>query len=280
MVKVTIPTHVQWKAGQHFLFRFFNAGGLHAWTSHPFTVASIPTSENNHIKLYIRVKAGTTSRLTSFSSSERTNESKVMMDGPYGGIPVSLEAYDRVLLMAGGGGMLCFPLLSSIHTSMLRFVSTSSGGSFIIPILLDLASKSRAGMVCRHVDVWWATKTAGKPNPRLWLSFFAEPSCHVDSVTWFRSAFRDALKISDSLDISINIHITDQVVGSNSEILQTSDEKALERRKSETSGSEDAGDSGVRVLQGRPNLREIILGVASQHRGTLGIAGTQIVFFF
>lgn len=109
MVKITIPTRLRWHPGQHFFVRFLDLG-IHAASSHPFTVASLPgdysVSEKGDdgrvIEMYARVRGGITARLENVAGSLK--RSRVLLDGPYGGFEGNLEIYDRVLLLAGGSG--------------------------------------------------------------------------------------------------------------------------------------------------------------------------------
>ena len=84
--------------------------GIHAASSHPFTVASLPgdcsVSEKGDdgrvIEMYARVRGGITARLENVAGSLK--RSRVLLDGPYGGFEGNLEVFDRVLLLAGGSG--------------------------------------------------------------------------------------------------------------------------------------------------------------------------------
>ena len=109
MVKITIPTKLYWRPGQHFFVRFLDLG-IHAASSHPFTVASLTgdysVSEKGDdgrvIEMYARVRGGITARLSNVAGSLK--RSRVLLDGPYGGFEGNLEIYDRILLLAGGSG--------------------------------------------------------------------------------------------------------------------------------------------------------------------------------
>ena len=73
MVKITIPTKVSWKPGQHFFVRFLNLG-IHAATSHPFTVATLCSADEKDghvIELYSRTHGGITGRLAAVAESVR-----------------------------------------------------------------------------------------------------------------------------------------------------------------------------------------------------------------
>ena len=101
MVKVTAPTKVVWKPGQHFFVRFLDLGA-HAATSHPFTVASLPSA--GAAEMYVRVHRGITARLGAITQSGSGKTSRVLLDGPYGGFEGNLRVYDRALLLGGGSG--------------------------------------------------------------------------------------------------------------------------------------------------------------------------------
>ena len=107
-VKVAIPSKLKWGPGQHFFVRFLDLG-IHAATSHPFTVATLPdenaAEDSAHtVELYVRVYGGITKRLAALCQDGGLRSSRVLLDGPYGGIKGSLRVYDRVLLLAGGSG--------------------------------------------------------------------------------------------------------------------------------------------------------------------------------
>lgn len=103
VLQVRIPTTLKWSPGQHYFFRFY-LGGLTSLSSHPFTVCSIP--EQGEVEILVRVHKGITARLATLSQGKGWAGS-VLLDGPYGGVPVNLGVYDHILLMAGGSGESC-----------------------------------------------------------------------------------------------------------------------------------------------------------------------------
>ena len=113
MVKIFITTKVAWRPGQHFFLRFVNLG-IHAASSHPFTVANLPDvvvdAENSKssggrvMEVYARVHGGITARLAAVAQNGSLKTSSVLLDGPYGGFEGNLKAYDQVLLLGGGSG--------------------------------------------------------------------------------------------------------------------------------------------------------------------------------
>lgn len=57
-VRVAIPARSGWSIGQHVFVRFVGLGP-HAWTSHPFTICSLPAragEKDNELVLYIRAQ--------------------------------------------------------------------------------------------------------------------------------------------------------------------------------------------------------------------------------
>jgi len=106
-VNITTPPHVKWAAGQHYIIRFLNVG-IHAFSSHPFTVASIPSANGgkNDLELVFAVHGGITKRLKDAVEGKPSKALKVWVDGPYGGPPLPVNQYDHVYLVAGGSGEL------------------------------------------------------------------------------------------------------------------------------------------------------------------------------
>ena len=113
MIKVTIPTKVSWRPGQHFFVRFLDLG-IHAATSHPFTVATLCEDKTGEhvIEHYARVHGGITARLGTVAKQGSSKVSTVSLDGPYGGMEGNMHVYDRVLLLGGGSGMFACQMSS------------------------------------------------------------------------------------------------------------------------------------------------------------------------
>ncbi|ORY91650.1 hypothetical protein BCR35DRAFT_298899 [Leucosporidium creatinivorum] len=115
LLRLDIPTSLKWSPGQHYFFRFLlGEGDLHRFTSHPFTVASVP--EDGKIELIVKVRDGITLRLAELESVP------VVLDGPYGGLQGKMEAFAHVLLMAGGSGG---SFILSIFRHLLALKETS-----------------------------------------------------------------------------------------------------------------------------------------------------------
>ena len=86
--------------------------GLHAWTVHPFTACSLPSSDrgrgarsSSELIFVIRPRGGFTARLAHLVESLPNTKVRVLLDGPYGGVDVkALQNSKRTLVIAGGSG--------------------------------------------------------------------------------------------------------------------------------------------------------------------------------
>ena len=137
LIRVRIPAIMSWSPGQHIFVRFL-ALGVHSFTAHPFTICSLYHDPDivgraPEIVLCIKPKQGFTGRLAKLvSKSNGVTTTRVLMEGPYGGISSSLSSdsslsswittkqqqekvnpnstsaqapsFDSVLVIAGGSG--------------------------------------------------------------------------------------------------------------------------------------------------------------------------------
>ncbi|KAI1783527.1 ferric reductase NAD binding domain-containing protein [Ganoderma leucocontextum] len=180
MVKIVIPTKVAWRPGQHFFVRFLDLG-VHAASSHPFTIASLPDvisdsekrSGERVMEVYARIHGGITARLAAVAQSGSLKTSRVLLDGPYGGFEGNIKAYDRVLLLAGGSGV-----------------------SFVVPILLDLVRSFNTSLnKCGKVHLVWAVRTNGM-SP--------------DGLSWFDEVISSAVQAApEQLSIDVSYYVSD-----------------------------------------------------------------------
>lgn len=146
-VQIHNPRIKQWTPGSHILISFPSIGL--AQTHHPATIASTPRSHNGDIVLLLKSKKGLTKQLmihadnsaTALLAPEAGVEQKVyrpLLDGPYGGKQPDMSAYDSVCLIAG-----------------------STGITFTLPILLDIAERAEAvqgRLPVRRVHLVWCLK--------------------------------------------------------------------------------------------------------------------------
>ncbi|KAI5892188.1 uncharacterized protein SCHCODRAFT_02501851 [Schizophyllum commune H4-8] len=105
-VRINAPRRVRAAPGQHVFLRFLGAG-VHSLTSHPFTIAGLREADGStlrELEVVFRVHGGTTAALAARAAGKVGLGMRVLVDGPYGGVHVTLAAYNRVLLLAGGSG--------------------------------------------------------------------------------------------------------------------------------------------------------------------------------
>ena len=111
-LEVLVPARYTWRPGQHCFLRLPSIAPL---DNHPFTIVSIPHRpgadgskdlDQNILTFVIRRHSGFTKRLLRYIESHADTMPGAIVDGPYGGLPRALEnAYDSVILVAGGGGI-------------------------------------------------------------------------------------------------------------------------------------------------------------------------------
>ncbi|KAI9668683.1 MAG: hypothetical protein M1829_005296 [Trizodia sp. TS-e1964] len=141
-VKITIPTQMRWRAGQYVYLRM---PGISIFENHPFTIASLcsddfPSTYGPEYKdmiLVFRTFSGFTARARETALAKGPSHTyRAFLDGPYGGMHRRLDAFDTVVLIAGGSGITA-----------------------IISHLLELVKRMRdSKAVTQNVHVYWAIK--------------------------------------------------------------------------------------------------------------------------
>src|SRR5271170_1097936 len=269
--RITIenPPLRSWSPGQHVFLSFPTISPLQ---SHPFTIASSPTSESGELSFIVRAHAGFSGRIYNRAKSLLPTTSRpaqeksfpVLLDGPYGR-PPNLLQYDTLVLIAG-----------------------SSGATFTIPILLH-ALQSPQPKCIRRIEFLWIVKSGS-------------------NFDWFTKEIELALQLADEtgVDLEITCCVTsDPTYTTNFPIrhplrrkskrcccqpqpstaidptdtkLSELDEKADSISISSTSSSEAAvctcgSDSNpVCVSSGRPDIRAVVDRNLREARGETGVA--------
>jgi predicted ferric reductase len=108
-IRIPVPSRVNWSPGQHVFLRFWGLGVPHAFSSHPWTITSLPADGSDaegerSVDIVLRVHGGITRELARRAEDKAQTSVAVWVDGPYGGLPGGLDDYDSVLLLAGGSG--------------------------------------------------------------------------------------------------------------------------------------------------------------------------------
>ncbi|KAI9779368.1 MAG: hypothetical protein M1835_004712 [Candelina submexicana] len=141
-VKVTIPTQMKWRPGQYVYLRM---PGISLFENHPFTVASLCSEDfpseygtmYRDMTLVFRPFGGFTQKvLNSAIEKGPCKTYRAFIDGPYGGMQRRIDAFDDVILFAGGSGITA-----------------------VVSQLLELVKRMRDGKaVTKKVQVIWALK--------------------------------------------------------------------------------------------------------------------------
>ena len=159
VTRIRVRTRVKgWSPGAHVLLAIPRYG---IGQSHPATIASTPTSHNGDLLFILKAQKGFTKNLLESANSptasllpgtkeEMATQQKThvtFIDGPYGASQADLACFDTVLLIAG-----------------------STGVTFTLPILLDLArraNKQGRKLPVRRVEFVWIIKNASHIS---WIS--------------------------------------------------------------------------------------------------------------
>jgi predicted ferric reductase len=149
-IKITIPTQVRWRPGQYIYLRM---PGISVFENHPFTIASLcdedfPSEYGEGYRdmvIVFRPFGGFTNKVRQSALEHGPwHTYRAFIDGPYGGMQRRIEAFDDVVLIAGGSGITA-----------------------IISQLLTLIKKMRDGKaVTRKIHVIWALK---RPETMEWF---------------------------------------------------------------------------------------------------------------
>ncbi|KAF2205641.1 hypothetical protein GQ43DRAFT_407111 [Delitschia confertaspora ATCC 74209] len=149
-IKITIPTQMKWRPGQYVYLRM---PGISVFENHPFTVASLCSDDfpseygesYRDMVLVFRPFGGFTNKvLRSALEHGPWHTYRAFVDGPYGGMNRRIEAFDTVVLIAGGSG------ITAIVSQLLALIKSMRDGK----------------AVTKQVHVIWALK---RPETMEWF---------------------------------------------------------------------------------------------------------------
>ncbi|KAJ5225430.1 hypothetical protein N7468_006655 [Penicillium chermesinum] len=109
LVRVAVPTFINWTPGQHVYVRFLTSD-LHLLTAHPFTISSVyhdpaTTGKVSELIFYIKPRGGVTGRIAALAKKKPGCSKKIFIEGPYGGVSAhNMARFDTILVIAGGSG--------------------------------------------------------------------------------------------------------------------------------------------------------------------------------
>jgi hypothetical protein len=251
---------MRWTPGQHCFLRF-TSFGLQAFSSHPFTICSLPAikdEEKSELVFYIRHSHGLTQKLYDYAQKHPGSAVSVLVDGPYGGINMQrFNEADRLLVVAGG-----------------------SGAGWIFSFL-ELFCRQRSAALRNDT----ATEAHGESaqveratiSPHRYRSLrIVLATRDIASRTWFLSTVNELLAkystIPESPAISIEVHLTGEAERATSVPKLGNDSKEISEPEVSTKPSSSSSSSGnidfapksevqaapSKDLPGRPDLPSLI----------------------
>ncbi|KAG9200516.1 hypothetical protein G6514_006858 [Epicoccum nigrum] len=261
-IRLTIPSiNMRWKPGQHCFLRFTNFG-LQAFSSHPFTICSLPAieeKEKSELVFYIRHSHGLTQKLYDYTQNHPGSAVPVLVDGPYGGVNIQrFNEADRLLVVAGGSGA------GWILSFLELFCRQRSAGP-----LNDNAIEA-------HEESSQVERATSSPHQYRSLRVVLATR-DIASRTWFLGAVNELLaRCSTTLaspDVSIEVHLTGEAERATSVPrlgVESKDIPDLEvSTKPSSSSSSSSGNIDIahksetqaapsKGLSGRPDLPSLI----------------------
>lgn len=244
-LRIAVQTKSSWRPGQHIYLRFLTCG-VHALTSHPLTVCSLPGADakGGELIFYLQPRGGLTRRLASLARKQPGAGVKVLLEGPYGGLPMRWsKGFDRTLLVGGGSG--CGLTLSLIE-DWLRNRDPSPG---------------------RELKVVLATRD---PEMRIW---------YVEELHHMAERRREA-NLAEIPGLSIALYETHAPPAA-SPVTQTSgfassgddDEKGQPQPRLREDSSSTASLFSVKFFRGRPDTGSAVRELSLQEpHGSVGVA--------
>jgi ferric-chelate reductase len=281
-IRIQNPQIKKWTPGAFVLLSIPRFGFAQ---SHPATIASIPASHDGDLVFILKSHGGFTKRIldsgSSLPLSQTTNEKpepktyRAFIDGPYGASHANFAAFDTVVLIAG-----------------------STGISFILPLLLDIAHRAgelRQKLPVRRVQVVWMAKSSSC------MGWVAEELQGV-----FKKLHRVGIEITIKMHATCDERLTDaedasrgkeeecQSIDSDGEIETEKPAPAQGKDQSEKDSKKDSSPTTrtrtrttttitekrprerkldcVTMLSGRPDLHTLLWDVLDDADGETGVA--------
>lgn len=182
-ITVKSKTIKKWNPGAHV---FLSIPKFGPGQSHPATIASIPSSHSGDLVFILKSHRGFTSRLLKTASNSTTALLPAKEESPS---PASTEALTYTALIDGPYG--------SSHSDFCSFdtvflISGSTGTTFTLPILLDIAARSqKSRLPVKRVIFLWIVKNTS------WTSWTAAELASASSAL-----------LAAGIELSVRIHVT------------------------------------------------------------------------
>lgn len=233
---ITIPTPIMWSPGQHVFLRFWTLG-IHALSTHPFTICSLPDSKK--MEFFVKPAGGFTARMAKLA--ERGERIPVNIDGPYGDALTveKLSEKDKAVLIAGG-----------------------SGAGYLLPFLKSLVRDTMA----RATDV----KVVIAVRHRDSLDWLHDA---IDSILSVQK--QNTARVSVELHITDDIPATttDTASTSSADAIRPSSDPEKKGTRTKARSYSASSQKGIAVIEGRgrPDLKALIKECTMEGR-SVGVA--------
>lgn len=239
LLDITIPLNKAktWQPGQHAYISLSGHPLLRTFRSNPFTIASIP-SLDNQARFIARILDGNTAKL----ARNKSFSPKLSIEGPYGlaSHADNLLQYDRILFVAGG-----------------------VGATFIVPLyrqLLSDLSPGKGSYRRQKVNFLWVARS------------MADVSWAVPADEKEKEDFAERLRVyitKDTEGIASSSNGGEFVIGEEERDVPGEEGIELEDQKkpfmaSGNGNGEKTASSGLSVTAGRPGLTRVVEQVFSQ----------------
>jgi ferric-chelate reductase len=263
--RITIekPPLKSWMPGQHV---FLSIPSISPLQSHPFTIASSPSSSRKELSFVVRAHAGfsrrvydrATSLLPTTSSPAQEKSFTALIDGPYGCPPNFLQ-YDTLILIAG-----------------------STGATFTIPILLHVL-QSQTSCV-RRIQFIWIVKSSSNLD---WFTNDLAMSLDLAQEKGIQLDVRCFVTCDPSYTTNFPVrqrpsqkkcYCTEKVVDTENPVTKTESDSISIVSESWNSEEETRQcscgvlESPIEVNSGRPDLRGILSRNLALARGETAVA--------
>ncbi|KAK3661300.1 ferric-chelate reductase Frp1 [Elasticomyces elasticus] len=177
MVRLTISgTDFSWKAGQHL---YLTIPRLRPLELHPFTLANASEASKeggSDLTMLVKARSGFSKSLhkAALKSQDTGRTYRALLSGPWG-VPPDLRSYETVV-----------------------FIGCSSGASFVVPLLQELASKRTC---VRRITLHWIIR-------------------HGEHLGWYEDTLTSIVESARACGVSVQItvHVT-QVLGAGSSVV-------------------------------------------------------------
>lgn len=224
-VTVANVPDMTWSPGQHCYLRFVGGRIL---DNHPFSITSIPQTEENELRFIIIPKQGFTGKLFEELDKSITSNKKVYIDGPYGGTNRDPLSFNNLTMISSGSGVtVCLPFLQ--HSARA----------------INNAIANKEGSVLKDIHFLWIIR-------------------YEDNINWIKEELEEAIRLAGNY-ITIDIYICNKPEVKNSATIAFNENSAIDQTRDFEKGEEFSNEGvplinsdNVNIYYHKPNLASIL----------------------